>query len=130
VITLPFFKKKGTPTTGARVEQAAAQLVAKSGMTVVARNYTCRLGEIDIIAQKDDLLVFIEVRYRKQVKFGSGAESVTLAKQRKIIKAAQWYLQHTWPSAEPACRFDVIAVTGEPLQFDWIPHAFEVQEWN
>ena len=99
-------------------------------MTIVARNYSCKLGEIDIIAKHDDLLVFIEVRYRKQGKFGSGAESVTLSKQRKIIKAAQWYLQHEWQKTEPACRFDVISVTGDPLQFDWIPQAFEVQEWN
>lgn len=126
-----FFSRQKNPLSkGAQVEQSVAKLVSDSGMAIVARNYRCKLGEIDIIAAKGELLVFIEVRFRKHGKFGSGAESVTLSKQRKIIKAAQWYLLHEWQEPEPACRFDVISVTGDPIQFDWIPQAFEVQKWN
>lgn len=114
---------------GALVEQAAAKWIEKSGMVIKAQNFRCKLGEIDIIAQTGDTLVFVEVRYRKNAVYGSGAESVTLQKQRKIIRAAHIYLQQFSDKMQPACRFDVIDVSGEPWRFNWIENAFEVSEW-
>lgn len=116
-------------TKGALVEQAAAKLVAQSGMVLKCQNFRCKLGEIDIIAQSGDTLVFVEVRYRKNATYGSGAESVTLQKRKKIIRTAQIYLQKYLEHQQPPCRFDVIDVSGDPWHFDWIENAFEVTEW-
>ncbi len=101
-------------------EQALAYLKAQ-GFTLVERNFHCRGGEIDLIVQKNDLLVFVEVRKRAGAQFGGAAASVVPAKQARLKKAAQLYLQrYDYP---PACRFDVIAIDGE--QLNWIISAIE-----
>lgn len=71
-------------------------------------------------------LVFVEVRFRRRNDFGSGAESVTRAKQQKLIRTAHVYLQQLRSREWPDCRFDVIeAQPGTPIQLNWIQHAFE-----
>lgn len=86
---------------------------------LVERNFRCKGGEIDLIMQQGDVLVFIEVRLRADRSHGGAAASVTPAKQRKLILAAQHYLQRY--RMQPACRFDVIAIDGGEI--DWIANA-------
>jgi putative endonuclease len=107
--------------TGHAGEEQALGYLIRQGFVLVERNFHCRNGEIDLIVQKNGLLVFVEVRKRASGQFGGAAASVIPAKQARLKKAAQLYLQrYTDP---PACRFDVIAIDGE--QLDWIVNAIE-----
>lgn len=110
---------------GSDAELLALRYLEQRGLLCLERNYRCKLGEIDIIMKQQDTLIFVEVRYRKQSAFGSAAESVTTTKQRKLIRAAQHYLQ-THRLFDSPCRFDVLAIGGESSeQIDWIPNAFQ-----
>ena len=98
---------------GALGEEAAAGLLRAGGYRIVARNHRCRLGEVDIIAEKGELLVFVEVRTRATSLFGSPEETVDPRKQRRVIAAARDYLAHRGGRGK-ATRFDVIAVVDGP----------------
>ena len=89
-------------------EDLAAEFLKKKGWRIVGRNYSCRMGEIDIIAQKGPYIVFAEVKLRKSARFARAMEYVTEAKQRRIIAAAELWLQANPTKAQP--RFDVIEV--------------------
>ena len=82
--------------------------------------------EIDLIMQDDNVLVFIEVRYRKSDYFGSGAETVDSRKQKKLILSAKHYLSKQ-SKHDQACRFDVISLSGslQTGRIEWIPNAFD-----
>lgn len=112
--------------TGANLESQAVVYLQSYGIMLLHRNFHCKYGEIDLIAKDNDVLVFIEVRYRKNDFFGSAKESITLHKQRKIICAANFYLQTRNWAQQIACRFDVIAMTGtiDNPQIEWIKDAF------
>jgi putative endonuclease len=98
---------------GALGEDAAAELLRKAGYRIVARNHRCSRGEVDVIAEKGDLLVFVEVRTRATAAFGGPEETVGTRKQRRVIAAARDYLaQRRGPPK--AARFDVIAVVDGP----------------
>jgi len=88
----------------------------------VGRNFRCRVGEIDLIMRDGQVVVFVEVRYRSDHRHGSAAETVTLQKQRRFTAAARRYLQQHPAAARAPCRFDVVAITGE--QVDWLKGAF------
>ena len=92
-------------------EETVAEYLKKKGYTIVVVNYRCKVGEIDIIARDDSVLVFIEVKTRSDLKYGLPAEAVTPRKQRQISRAAQWYLTEKKLLDVPA-RFDVISVLG------------------
>lgn len=116
-----------TRAIGAAHEDAAARHLERAGLSVLARNVTCRVGEIDIVLRDRELLVFAEVRYRRDADFGSAFESVDARKQRRLVAAARWYLGANPQLAETPCRFDVIAVTGAaPYRIEWLRDAFRV----
>jgi putative endonuclease len=109
--------------TGDSGEDQALQYLQRQKLTLVERNFRVKGGEIDLIMQDGAVLVFIEVRTRAPgaEQFGGAAASVTPAKQRRLIVAAQLYLKrYTHP---PACRFDVIAIDGADLK--WLKNAIE-----
>lgn len=110
---------------GACIEHAASLWLSQRGLRLVASNQATKGGELDLIMRHGDILVFVEVRHRSSNRFGTPAETVTPTKQRRLIKAARFYLQRNRLSCP--CRFDVLAVTGSPpdLDFYWIPNAFE-----
>ncbi|WP_415890417.1 YraN family protein [Neptuniibacter sp. SY11_33] len=112
--------------TGKDAEKHAERFLSKNKLTLVERNYHCRFGEIDLIMLDRRTLVFVEVRYRNSKKFGGAAASVTSAKQRKIIKAAQHYLSHKTQFSNNNCRFDVIAYEYDaaPTKPLWYKDAF------
>ena len=109
-------------------EDAAAKFLETQGYKIVARNFRIRSAEIDIIAQKDDVIVFVEVKARSDIRHGLPSEAVTVRKQKKIIEAAGVFLQDE-NFSECACRFDVVEVylRGELVEeINHIENAFEV----
>ncbi|MBM5572305.1 MULTISPECIES: YraN family protein [Deefgea] len=98
---------------GAAAEQRAADFIATQGLKLVARNWRCRFGEIDLIAKEGKTLIFIEVRARRHAQFGGAASSIQRSKQEKLIRTAQLYLQSISPV--PPCRFDAICIDGDDL---------------
>lgn len=110
---------------GFDAEHNAADYLLQQGLKLVAQNYSCKFGELDLVMQDGEYLVFIEVRYRKLSGYGDGVESVTKSKQSKIIRAAKCYLfEHNLYDKVP-CRFDVVAAAPDAGQkLVWIKDAF------
>ena len=107
-------------TDGARAEEQAARFLAERGLKILARNYRCRGGDIDLVCRDGATLVFVEVRLRTHPGFGGAAASITPAKQRRIALAANHYLAG---KPLPACRFDAVLLDGASI--DWIRNAFD-----
>lgn len=103
-------------------EDRAAQHLQRAGLKLLGRNVRYRGGELDLVMQEQDALVFVEVRVRNNTRYGSGADSVTVRKQQRLILAAQLYLQQHPEHQRRACRFDVVSITGTDLQ--WLKNAF------
>ena len=108
---------------GSHAEELACRFLLHQGLRLLARNYRCRRGEIDLILLDAGNLVFVEVRYRGQDRYGSGLESVDRHKQRRISLCAAHYLQQHPREASRPARFDVVAV-GPDGGIDWIRNAF------
>jgi putative endonuclease len=104
-----------TRAKGAFYEQKAREYLKTQGYRILASNYRCRAGEIDLIARQGDYLVFIEVKYRHDGAKGSGLEAVDIRKQRRILRAARWYLMEKHIDPEQPCRFDVLSFCGEEI---------------
>lgn len=109
-------------TRGAAAEQQAAAYLQQNGLLLVESNFSCRFGEVDLVMKDGAVLVFVEVRLRGSSIFGGAAASITTAKQSKIIKAAQFYLQGL--KVQPPCRFDAVLLDNIG-ELEWIKHAFE-----
>jgi putative endonuclease len=104
---------------GAAAEALAAEFLQARGLTIVARNYRCRGGEIDLIASDGETLIFVEVRLRGDAAFGGAAESITAAKKRRLRFAAAHYLSRL--KREPPCRFDAILLASlDPGRIEWL----------
>lgn len=110
--------------TGREGEAIAARYLKKKGYVIVGQNYSCRFGEIDLIAKKGRYLAFVEVKTRKDETFACAREFVTPAKQQRIQKTAMFWLQANDTELQP--RFDVIEVVGEgsTQQINHIENAF------
>jgi putative endonuclease len=111
---------------GDRIEQAALAYLQQQGLEELATNFRCRCGEIDLIMRESQCLVFVEVRYRRDTRFGDASATVTRQKQSRIIRSAQYFrARHPQLQSLP-CRFDVIAASGslEQPSLNWIRDAF------
>jgi putative endonuclease len=95
---------------GKEAESRACRVLQQEGYQLVARNYSCRTGEIDIIMLDDDCLVFVEVRMRSNPGYGTGAETITPSKQQKLAKTAALFLQQHTKFRHSPCRFDVVSL--------------------
>lgn len=114
---------------GNRVEHQAARWLGEQGLALQKRNYNCRHGEIDLVMDDQEALVFIEVRYRSDNRYGGAEASVTPEKQQRIIRAARHYLSHHPECGDRDCRFDVVAVQPDErndgeYRYNWIRNAF------
>jgi len=114
---------------GRQHEVQACRYLQKQGLTLLCRNYLCRLGEIDLVmTERDQFLVFIEIRFRQSDQFGGAIASVTHHKQRKVRLAAAHFLAAHPQLSHYACRFDVVGVSrsgnSNVSKFDWIQQAF------
>lgn len=106
---------------GRAAEQLALDHLTAAGLRLKSRNYACRLGEIDLILEDGDTLVFVEVRQRGNRRFGGAAESITMRKQGRLIAAAGHYLSRL--RRTPACRFDAVLVDAGG-RIEWVRDAF------
>ncbi|MBO4767878.1 MAG: YraN family protein [Lachnospiraceae bacterium] len=97
-------------TVGAETEERAVRFLQEQGYCPVMQNYRCRLGEIDIIAEEDGALVFLEVKYRRTTAYGLPEQAVDARKQMKIRKIAMWYAAQNRIPADRPMRFDVVAM--------------------
>ena len=112
---------------GDQAEALAIRLIGQAGLQVLERNYRVRGGEIDCIALDGETLVFVEVRYRKNSRFGGAAASIDMRKQQRIIHAAQIYLMKHPRQANRPCRFDCILLDSlNDDQQEWIKDAFQL----
>lgn len=106
---------------GQQTEQRACHYLKTNGLQHVDSNIRYPFGELDLVMRDKDVVVFIEVRYRARVDYGSALESVTKQKRQRLIKAAQAYLQENnlWQRCD--CRFDVVCLTGQiqQPQIEW-----------
>lgn len=112
--------------TGRAGEEAALRHLTARGLRLVARNWRCRYGEIDLILEDGPELVFAEVKTRRSTRFGTGAEAVGHGKQARLRHLAQFFLQGQ-PRPDVPCRFDVVEVTpdgGDGWQVRWLRGAF------
>jgi putative endonuclease len=111
---------------GKYAERLALKFLKKKGLKYITSNFRCKLGEIDLIMEHRKSLVFIEVRYRKNLAHGHPGETVTTHKQKKLIKTAEFYLSGLKQKIPP-CRFDVIAISGPEKKetIEWIENAFQ-----
>lgn len=121
-------QRRAAQQQGARAEDRALHYLLSQGLSLVERNYRVargpsrRGGEIDLILRdRDGTLVFVEVRARADVSHGGAAASVGAAKRARVVLAARYFLARL--ATLPPCRFDVVALDGE--QLEWLPGAFD-----
>ena len=109
---------------GAQAEHWAEHYLLSQGLKLIARNYRGRFGEIDLIMQDKETLVFVEVRQRSNSHFGGAAGSIDHHKQQKLIRTAQQYLSHL--DHTPPCRFDALLMKdAEGRDVEWVKNAFD-----
>ncbi len=113
-----------TLEAGQIAEQKALTYLLAQGLKLVKQNYSCRLGEIDLIMREGSYLVFVEVRQRAHQHFGGGVASITFAKKQKIIKATSHYLMKYKIYEQSPVRFDVISIDGSSGVITWLKDAF------
>jgi len=118
--------RKDSNKIGQKAEQLARQYLEQRNLKFIEANFNCKLGEIDLIMHDQQVLCFIEVRYRRNSQFGSAAESIDLRKQQKLTRTAQTYLNMHNKNESP-CRFDVISIQGllQEADINWIKNAFQ-----
>ena len=108
--------------TGSLAENSAAAFLESQGFSIVARNFLRRVGELDIVARRDDILVVAEVRTRNRDDYGGAAASIGPAKQRRIVMTAALFLQCHRQYSHCRVRFDVLIVRDGEIE--WLKHAF------
>jgi putative endonuclease len=108
-------------TAGERYERDAEALLCKAGLSVVARNWSCRMGEIDLIMKDGATLVFVEVRQRVSASFGGAGASIGRQKRERIERAVGMYLSGL--PTTPACRVDAVLFEGGKKP-EWLKNIF------
>lgn len=120
----PLTEKK---RTGNQAEDLARSYLTTRGLSFCVSNFQCKTGEIDLVMKHNDMLVFVEVRYRADTSLGTPLETITHSKQKKLIRTANYFLQQHFGNRWPACRFDVVGISGDLNQLpaiDWVQNAF------
>ncbi len=117
--------KATTKYIGDKAEDKARHYLESAGCLILTSNYRSRAGEIDLVLMDEDTLVFVEVRYRHNTSRGTGAETITASKMRKIIKTAEFFLVKHKQYQHLPCRFDVISIDHS---IDWIKRAFTLDD--
>ncbi|MAR89901.1 MAG: YraN family protein [Pseudomonadota bacterium] len=119
------------PTTrkraGNQAETLAREYLCRQGLEFHSANFQSKTGEIDLIMQDGEMLVFVEVRFRAATEHGSPLATVTRSKQRKLVRTAGFFLQQHFGDRWPPCRFDVVGISGEldaAPEIDWVAAAF------
>lgn len=108
-------KEKNKREIGSLQEERAVQYLQEQGYTILERNYWTTFSEIDIVAKEDNYLCFVEVKYRKDTRYGAPEGLLTREKMRRICKAGQYYLRENSKNADISIRYDVIFIIGEEI---------------
>ncbi|MFK7885642.1 MAG: YraN family protein [Gammaproteobacteria bacterium] len=119
-----------TARTGATCESQAQAYLEQQGLTPLARNYRCKIGEIDLIMRDGETTVFVEVRHRRSRHYGGARASITHAKMRRVARTAQVFMKHQKMPFETPIRFDVVTIDGALNQqptTSWLKAAFEFE---
>jgi len=121
-------EKPSSQSSGRAAEAQALSHLQRQGLRLLAQNWLCRRGELDLVMLDGDTVVFVEVRYRRHAAWGGALESVDARKRAKLAAAAEHFLQQESRWAKRPCRFDVIAISADgssspPL--NWIQNAFD-----
>jgi putative endonuclease len=122
-----FYKKEKVSlpahlSNGNAAEALAATYLQSFNLKLLERNFHCRYGEIDLIMQEGNTLIFVEVRMRSNANFGGAMMSITPNKQEKLKRSAQRYMQL---HGEQACRFDVVLMHAVDINaVEWLKNAF------
>ena len=111
---------------GLHYETLARDYLQQQGLSFLQQNFHSRFGEIDLIMRDEDIICFIEVKYRNRPDFGGAAGSITNVKQQKIIKTAQIFMQKWQKFKNLGMRFDamILQQSGDDITVNWIPNAF------
>lgn len=122
----PLRQLLSTKQIGNKYESIARAHLETNGLKILKKNYLCKLGEIDIIALHNDIVVFCEVRSKSNTYFGQPEETVDSNKQQRIHRAANHFLINTPRLKNSFCRFDVISIifNNDHHQINWIRNAF------
>ena len=121
-------RERSRAQTGKDAELQALNYLQQQGLRLLAQNWLCKRGELDLVMLDGDTVVFVEVRYRKYAQWGGALASIDGRKRQKLILAAQFFLQkeHRW--ADSPCRFDVVAIENTPsgnADLNWLKDAFD-----
>jgi putative endonuclease len=109
---------------GQYYEKTAAEFLMRQGLKWLESNFTCRMGELDLVMRDKEVLVFVEVKYRKNQYYGHAAEAVTRSKAMKLIKSAHfWLLKHNLSPYDTDFRFDIVAIHQYGDNVDWYQNA-------
>jgi putative endonuclease len=112
---------------GAVFEERACKELLRAGLKLLARNYTTRYGELDLVMRDGEAIVFVEVRHRVRAGHGDALASITATKQGRLIQTAQMWLATNPQHAHRACRFDVVSYDGpvDDARMNWLRNAFD-----
>ena len=119
--------RRNAAARGAAAETIAADYLQAQGLTLIARNLRCKAGELDIVCIDADVLVIVEVRLRSRTDYGGALASITMSKQRKIVRATRFFWQRHGAWQARTLRFDVIALQSGPQTaptIEWVRDAF------
>ncbi len=114
--------------SGKDAESQALKHLQQQGLRLLAQNWLCKRGELDLVMLDGDTVVFVEVRYRQHTQWGGALGSIDTRKRQKLILAAQYFLQRESRWANHPCRFDVVAIdgaTGTAPLLNWLRNAFD-----
>ena len=120
--------ERSSAQSGKDAELHALNYLQQQGLRLLAHNWLCKRGELDLVMLDGDTVVFADVRYRKHAQWGGALASIVGRKRQKLILAAQYFLQkeHRW--ADSPCRFDVVAMESTPAgpaDLNWLKNAFD-----
>lgn len=117
-------KREKSYQAGINMEADARAYLKKQGLKHKCSNFRIRGGEIDLIMQDGNTLVFVEVKYRHSHEYGTAKEAINIRKQLTVRKTAEFYLKQHYPKQWPQCRFDAVCIQGELQNIEWIKNAF------
>jgi len=121
-----------TVAKGQRAEELALRYLQRRGLRLIARNYRCRVGEIDLVMMKSGVVVFVEVRSRASPAFLNPKQTVDWRKQQRLARVAAWFLRSHRNFAGLPVRFDVVSVIAPNSRatLEWIQHAFQTDDFR
>ena len=111
--------------SGRDAEGHALKHLQQQGLRLLAQNWLCKRGELDLVMLDGDTVVFVEVRYRKNTQWGGALDSIDARKRQKLILAAQYFLQSESRWANHPCRFDVVTRDSATSHLNWLRNAFD-----